>query len=307
MTLALRHLLRSACFAGGFVLCGSMIGCAATDDGDGRAVSGSEDEIRQLRADEYAGFLQYGDEIVVAYSSSPTYRAYRFRANAFDDVRIELTPETPNTKVWATLLDEQGNELIDSTHRGVAYELLKHTMSNRFGELTLVVREGDLQAANIRVKVDSNGIRVPASHFEGTAGNYAAPAPLNVGAHDVAMRCLSKSYYMNNPPTASEGTGILSLDLSGPKPKVLGSDGVLGAPARRPDFGLDHAPLTATSQLANAIALEGKTGSTGSYRHLLQLTNVGPAEVRVEYALESIGGNTGTRAETISCVGVLKN
>ncbi|HVH42859.1 MAG TPA: hypothetical protein VM925_10970 [Labilithrix sp.] len=284
-------------------LVGTTAACTASSDAE--TSNATEDELRRLKPKEFVGFLQYGDEVVASYTPSSTYQAYRFRANAYDPIEVTLTAETPGTAVWATILDDEGNELTPGTNSGEPTRTLNYTMPGVFAQRTIVFREAALKKTNVRIKLTSPGIREPAVAFGGKAGTYAAPAAFAAEVQDVPLRCLkTKDPHDTYQVSRSESAGLVSLDLSGGTPKVVGADGALGAPDGIPANGVAAAALSTVqgAEFANAIAMGGV--ARRSYKHLLQLTNVGNEQVRVEYALE--WANYAGDQMWLSCVGTLK-
>lgn len=281
----------------------ALAGCAAPT-AETEPTASDEGELRALKPEEYVGFLQYGDTTQIAYTDTPTYRAYRFRANAFDRVSIEVKSTTPGTAPWAALLNADGHE-ISQSKGGTNYSArVGHTMGDRFGELTLVVRELSAKAATLEIKLSSTGVKEPAFPFAATPGSYAPPPALAGKSVDVMMTCLDRRYAADKTSYESVAGGIVSLSFAATGPAVTGADDAL---TRLEDasLGIAKAPGALTPPaFANALTLVGLSGSTGSHHHVLQLTNDAPNRVRVEYALESIGGNTGTPAQHLSCVGI---
>lgn len=278
----------------------ALAGCAAPAL-ETEPTASDEGELRALKPEEYVGFLQYGDTTQIAYTDSPTYRAYRFRANAFDDVSIDVKSTTPGTAPWAALLDEDGKEIDQGKGTTKFSAHVGHQMGDRFGELTLVVRELSAQPATLEIELRSTGVKQQAFPFTAAPGTYAPPPSLAGKNVDVMMTCLDRRYSANLESAAS---GIVSLSFGANGPVVLGADDALSR-LEGAKLSLATAPGALTPpSFANALTLQGRTGSSGSYRHVLQLTNDAPNRVRVEYALESIAGNTGTPAQRLSCVGI---
>ena len=271
-----------------------------------------EAELRALKRNEVIGFIQYGDTRTTNYSAAPLYRAYQFRANAFDKVVLTLTPDAPGTSVWATLLDEKGVEIISGvrTDRSpTGATILTYTMPAAFAERTVAFREASRKTTKISVKLESTGIHEPASPFVGASGPYAAGPGFRADVQDLEMRCVSRSYYRPDSyapeqVTEREAQGTISLDLASATPKIVGADDVFSPPRDFPEMALENAVLAKTSEFANSVTLTGKTG-TGVQRHLLQVVNVDARTLRVEYGREWMG-HTGTVGSTLSCVGVQK-
>ncbi len=280
----------------------AVAGCAAPTV-ETEPTGTDEGELRALKPEEYVGFLQYGDTTQIAYTDSPTYRAYRFRANAYDRIAVEVKALTPGAAPWAALLDERGHEIGQGKGGTNFSARVGHTMGNRFGELTLVVRELSAKAATLEIKLSSAGVKEQAFPFAATPGTYAPPPSL-AGEHvDLMMRCLARSYYTDNTSDERTASGILSLSFGASGPVVTGADDALsrleGASLR---IAKGPGVLTPPT-FANTLTLEGLSGSTSAYRHVLQLTNDAPNRVRVEYALDALG-HTGSTAQHLSCVGV---
>jgi hypothetical protein len=127
------------------------------------------------------------------------------------------------------------------------------------------------------------------------------------------MRCLDTSYFVDQfdvRKVASEKqtSGMMSLDLGGAIPKVVGTDGALSAPMNS-KYQVQGAPLAVAANFANAMNLTAAFGEA-SYAHRVQLTNQSDGSVRVEYlfgagaVLDALGG-TGL-VSSLSCVGTLK-
>lgn len=282
------HLLASVAF---------LSGCAVTTE----PLTTDEDEIRQVRSEEIAGFMQYGDEIVSSYSPSRTYRAYGFRANAFDRVKVTLTSETPGTEIWATVVDEWGTEVLASRRPDASALVLTVKPSDRATERKIVFRELNGRPANVRIKLESSGVREPAYFFHGEPGAYAPPAGLVNRDVDVLMRCRRRQYDDLGGVRVSDAAGLLSLRFgeSG-LPQVLGADGALSPIEKK------VLPPEA-DQYANAISLK-KDDWKAVY--LLQLTNVSSNEVRVEYASATFAEwrayDRDRPLEELSCVGIAR-
>jgi hypothetical protein len=267
---------------------GFEIGCAAdapNDDGGPTAIKSSE----------LVGFLQYGDEIVAAPSAAE--QAFGFRANAYDRVEIALTGGRHGGKFTAVLVDEAGREVASIDE---ATQTLRYTMPGQAAQRVLLLRDAP---ANVHVRLNSTGIREPASPFDPASGAYSAPRAFAEGTHDVTVRCLDTTYANDVAVHEAETAARIALDLS-TEPRVTSVDGALRLGTV--DDRLDHVALrrSSASTFENTVTLESYAHD-GYWGHRLQLTNAGHAAVRVEYALTVVTAGTHAVERTLSCVGVL--
>jgi len=106
-------------------------GCAPNT---GTTSAQGEADLRELSAAEIVGFMNYGDTVSVGYTNTPTYRAYRFRANAFDVVDGDVTSTEPGSAAWAALLGPDGKELVQTTGKVNGAAHIRHTIGNRFAQ-----------------------------------------------------------------------------------------------------------------------------------------------------------------------------
>lgn len=131
----------------------SMAACAAPTDEQEDDVASAEGELRGLSAAEILGDLAYGQTSPpVAYTKKPTYRAYRFEAQAGDEVDIWVRSTDGNPRAWlltSSFANVVSNEDADATTKDAHIT----RVIEKAGTYYIAFREGAGKSANLTVSL----------------------------------------------------------------------------------------------------------------------------------------------------------